>query len=357
MNTSSSIDRMRFVLRVGVVGVHEAEQLDLLELVHPQDPAGVLAVRAGFAPEARGVPDVAQGQRVGVEQFVEVQRGQRHLRGPHQVVLVVTGGEQLLFVGRQEPGAVHRLLAHQHRGDDRHVAVRHGDVHGVAHQRELEQRGLVLEVGEAGTRHLGATGQVDRVGGLEQLHVVAWRAFERWPLPDRAHDHAVALDAVGRVGVRQVRHPRERGGVGCLDLREFGLGAGDRGLELRGAGDQRGPVGSIGTADRLRRRALLGPGRVDRGDRCSTPDVEVGQGRERRCVHAPAGERGGDPVGVIGEQTRIDHGGQARRPTNRSAHASRPTSPLPGGRWRRRRRSGRLRRCAARRTVGSCRAP
>ena len=47
------------VLRVGVLGPREADQLDLVELVHPDQPAGVLAVRAGLAAEARRVGHVA----------------------------------------------------------------------------------------------------------------------------------------------------------------------------------------------------------------------------------------------------------------------------------------------------------
>jgi hypothetical protein len=161
------------VLVVGPVGVHEREQLDLLELVHPQDPAGVLAVRASLATEARRVPGVTDRQVGGVEELVHVQGGERDLGRPDEVEVVVAGEEQLLLVGREEAGAVHGRLAHQHRGDHRHVAVPAGDVDRVADQRELEQRPLALEVGEAGARHLGATREVDGPGGLEQVDVVA----------------------------------------------------------------------------------------------------------------------------------------------------------------------------------------
>ena len=41
------------VLRFAVVGTGEPDQLHLVELVHPDQAAGVLARRAGLAPEAR----------------------------------------------------------------------------------------------------------------------------------------------------------------------------------------------------------------------------------------------------------------------------------------------------------------
>lgn len=73
---------------------HEA---DLLELVHPEDPARVAAVRAHFLPEAGGEAGIADGQVLRLEPLVPQEGGDGLLRGGDQVLLV--------------DGAVVRLLA------------------------------------------------------------------------------------------------------------------------------------------------------------------------------------------------------------------------------------------------------
>ena len=76
---SSSIARMRSCSSFDCVGLAEREHLDLVELVHAEDAARVLAVRSGFTPEAGGVPGVAQREAIGGEHFAAVQRRQRDL--------------------------------------------------------------------------------------------------------------------------------------------------------------------------------------------------------------------------------------------------------------------------------------
>lgn len=84
-----------FFLGGGVLSrQHEA---DLLELVHPEDPAGVAAVGAHFLPEAGGEAGVADGQLLRLEPLVPQEGGDGLLRGGDQVLLV--------------DGAVVRLLA------------------------------------------------------------------------------------------------------------------------------------------------------------------------------------------------------------------------------------------------------
>ena len=80
------LDREQLLLLVPrPVGVAVAEELELVELVHAEDPARVLAARAGLAPEARREADVVQRQVVGREHLAAVQRRQRHLGGADQV--------------------------------------------------------------------------------------------------------------------------------------------------------------------------------------------------------------------------------------------------------------------------------
>jgi hypothetical protein len=80
----------------------EPHQLDLVELVHAQDAARVLAVRAGLAPEARRVRHVALRQRVlGPEQLAGVHVRDRHLRRRDQVEPVLANVVHLVGILRQ----------------------------------------------------------------------------------------------------------------------------------------------------------------------------------------------------------------------------------------------------------------
>ena len=67
------------VLRRGVLGANEREHLHLVELVHSEEPARVLAGGPRLAPEAGGDSRVAAWQLVEGEDLVGVQRRQRHL--------------------------------------------------------------------------------------------------------------------------------------------------------------------------------------------------------------------------------------------------------------------------------------
>ena len=65
----------------------DADQLDLLELVLADHAARVLAVAAGFGAEARRVRGHAHRQRVGIEDLVAHDVGQRDFGGRNQVAL------------------------------------------------------------------------------------------------------------------------------------------------------------------------------------------------------------------------------------------------------------------------------
>ena len=106
-----------------VLGANEREHLDLVELVDAEDPARVLAGRAGLAPEAGGESRVAARQLVGGEDLVGVQRRQRHLRGPDQEQLVARDLVDHLPLAGEEAGAEQRALADQHRRHDRHETL------------------------------------------------------------------------------------------------------------------------------------------------------------------------------------------------------------------------------------------
>ena len=108
---------------LGVLRPAVDEPLDLVELVHADDAAGVLAVAARLAAEARRPAGVAQRARGQVEDLVGVIAGQRHLGGADEVEVVGLEPVHLLAVRAEEAGALHDLGPHQHRRDHEREAV------------------------------------------------------------------------------------------------------------------------------------------------------------------------------------------------------------------------------------------
>ena len=100
------------VLGIGLLGPDDAHQLDLGELVLADHALGVLAGRAGLGAKARRPGGVAQRQRLGIEDLVGDQIGQRHLGGRDQPM---AGGGAELVLGelRQLAGAEQHMVAHQ----------------------------------------------------------------------------------------------------------------------------------------------------------------------------------------------------------------------------------------------------
>jgi hypothetical protein len=76
------------VLRLGILGRRVDEHLELVELVHPDDAAGVLAVRAGLAAVAGRPAGVALRARGQVEDLAHVVAGERHLARADEVQVV-----------------------------------------------------------------------------------------------------------------------------------------------------------------------------------------------------------------------------------------------------------------------------
>ena len=66
------------VFGLGIVGFAVDEALDLVELMHADDAARVLAVAAGLAAEARRPAGVAKWSVGQIEDLVGVESGQRH---------------------------------------------------------------------------------------------------------------------------------------------------------------------------------------------------------------------------------------------------------------------------------------
>ena len=123
----------------------EAEHLDLVELMHAEDPARVFAGGAGLAAEAGREAGVAAGQRLAVEDLARVQRRERDLGGADEVEVVVGQVVDLLLGVRQQAGPEERLLAHEHRRDHRLEALAGELLHRPPHERELEQHEVAAQ--------------------------------------------------------------------------------------------------------------------------------------------------------------------------------------------------------------------
>ena len=103
------VRRQRLELLVGLLRRRQLHELDLVELMLADQAAHVLAVRAGFAAEARRVGRVADRQLAAVENLAAMQVGQRHLGGRHEIQIPVAGNlEQIRLELRQVAGADER---------------------------------------------------------------------------------------------------------------------------------------------------------------------------------------------------------------------------------------------------------
>ena len=176
----------------GVLGRDEAEHLDLVELVHAEDSARVLAGRAGLAAEARREPGIAQRQPLGFDHLAVVQRRQRDLGGADEVQLVLGHVVDLLLGVRQKAGPVQRAFAHEHRRDHRFEAVPAQLLKRPAHERQLEHHEVAFQVGKARARQ------------------VAPRDPCRSPRPRARGDRAAGTTARGARPRRAALRPRAR---------------------------------------------------------------------------------------------------------------------------------------------------
>ena len=161
------LERGRRVLRL-----LEQDHLDLVELVDAQDAAGVLASRAGFAPEARGVGGIADRQLGRLEDLVAMQVRDRDLGRRDQVQLVAGDDVHLVFLVRDLAGAGRARRVDDGRRPDLGEAVLAGvDVEEPADESALEGRAGALVDREPGAGDLGAAGVVDDVERLTELPV------------------------------------------------------------------------------------------------------------------------------------------------------------------------------------------
>ncbi len=155
-------------------------------------------------------------QRQVLQDLGHVQAGERDLRGAGEVELVRLERVDVRTVGREEAGAVHRLLAHEHRRQHRHVPVGGRAVEREAVERERDERRVADEVAEA------RAGEARSALELEAADLGVLRPFGRG-VADAAELLCVLLGvAVGGRGIGRIRHLLEQRvplGLGGRQLR------------------------------------------------------------------------------------------------------------------------------------------
>jgi hypothetical protein len=232
-----------------------------------------------------------------------VQPRQRHLRGAAQVQVVVGHAVDLLLGVGQEAGAVERLLAHQHRRHDRREALLAEQPERPAHERQLEEDQLALQVGEARARHARAGLEVDQVA--EQLEVVAAGGAG---LADLTHDGV----GVGRAGIGQVRQRGERAAELLLDRLQLAVEPLLALADLLDRGDRLRSVAALALqlADPLAGGVLLGAQALELGQNRTPALVELEHSRQPPvgAVAAPR-ERRPRLVGSGAERLQVEHVG------------------------------------------------
>ena len=155
-------------------------------------------------------------------------RCERDLRGAGEEEAVLLELVDVRLLGREEAGADHRLLAHEH-GREHRCEPGGGDViEREAVEREREERGVADDVAEARAR--------EPCGALEleaaDLARLPRLGEHRW-LADAAQLLGVVLGvAVGCRSVRRVRDERERRLASRLGGRELLLGGAELLLHL-----------------------------------------------------------------------------------------------------------------------------
>ena len=283
-------------------------------------------------------PRVAQRQILLGHDLVAVQARKRHLRGAHQEEVVLGRPVDGRPVGGEEAGPPHRLLAHQHRRDDRREPVGLQDVHDEPDQGELHAHQRPQQVGEARARDAGGRLEVDDPRRDADLHVVARREREGRRLAHPAQLPRVVLAAVGGRILGEVGEAHQQAVALGLDLAQLRLGAREllaQAARLLLVGRAVAPGAARlahGLADP---RALRACGLHPRAQlaRALVPHEHLGHGAGR----AAAREVRLHPLRVGAEHLQVEHVRRLRRRWRRPRPARTPCEP-PRGRRRTRRR-------------------
>ena len=148
------------VQRCSLLGHGVGQDLDLVELMHPQQTAGVASSRAGLATEACRLGHESHGQLGGIENLVSGQGGERHLGGGDGPEVVALQAVRIIGELGKVTGADHGLG--EHNGRRAHLFERVAVViEGQLTQRSRQRRAGTAEHGEHGTGHLDGALEIE----------------------------------------------------------------------------------------------------------------------------------------------------------------------------------------------------
>jgi hypothetical protein len=297
--------------------------------MHPDEPAGVLAVRARLAAKARRVGDVGPRQVGRVQDLVAVQIGDRHFgRGDEEEIVGREPVEIVLELGKL-PRAGEGDAIHQVGGRDLEVAVLAGmQVEHEAGQRAHQSGSHAPEHRKARAGELRAGGQIEQVQRRGELPVRPGLEVEpRFLAPGTDHPVRAGV-AVGNALGGKIRQ-RERAPV------ELGLDVAQPRIErlhlvARGLQPRHqlvgGLAGPLAAGHVLTRRVALGLERLDSHEQLAPLAVELQQ-RVHRLGHrriAATEQAGATALRILAQALEVDHmlvsgpGGRARGRDSRS---------------------------------------
>ena len=257
-------------------------------------------------------PAYRVGEVFRVEDLVLVERGERDLGGSDQVEVVVAGRVDLRFVGGEEAGAVHGLLADEHRRDDRGEALAREELEREPHERELEPDARPGEVDESRAAGPGGAFDVEELERAAEVDVVLRLEGElrqgttsfTWTLSSSSTPSGT--DSWGRFGIR--RSSRSSSSWSSWSLGSSSLSSVARApaasiLAWRSSFGTR-PISLLAAFWSARRDSTLVL-RAELG-------VELDHALER--LDGPAsGESGPEGVGVLADGLQVEHALQHRR--------------------------------------------
>mmetsp|Transcript_65597 Transcript_65597/g.133421 ORF Transcript_65597/g.133421 Transcript_65597/m.133421 type:complete len:337 (+) Transcript_65597:814-1824(+) len=193
----------------------ERELLDLLELVNSEDPTDISTTAAGFAPEAGGVTDVADGE-LRLVNALSLVEGRDRLFGSRdevlielRIVLVLDHLVKDIVVVRQLRSLGHQILLHEERRLQRCVAALTQEGETVVDQGLVQEHaGTLEEVGSVPGDVL-AGGELHSADHFQELEVGPEARGLDLQAPEVARhsprrDHLVVLILILRDGHRVV---------------------------------------------------------------------------------------------------------------------------------------------------------
>ena len=288
-------------------------QLDLVELVHADQPAGLAPGRAGLAAETRRVGGIPHRQVAPRQQPVALEVGHRYLGRRHQEQLLAFGAVEVILELGQLAGARHAGTVHQEGHAHFGVAV----FLGMHVEQEVDQRPLEACAGpavndEPAAADLGGVVEIEPALGGGQFHVVLGLEGEKRLLVPRTDDRIGGGVLPDRAElVREVGDGKEQvplAGIGFVGLAADFLQSVAEALDLGHDGRRVLPLRlqfpdllAQGVAARLQLLAL--------GLAAAPPGIAGGHlVHQLPCLPAPREQAFLHFVGVLADQSDVEHG-------------------------------------------------